>query len=116
MTDNEKILSELKKEFYKEFTHSYPGDSGVGGNDPQEPDCQMACYPDELWQWIKNKIEGFHRQPEAVKEASGVTPAQIKTILKRHVRAKFDYVNGPSIDEASLDEAAEAVWERRAGR
>lgn len=42
---------EIKKEFYKKFTISYPGDSGIGGNDPQEPSCDWQCYPDEVLDW-----------------------------------------------------------------
>lgn len=38
------IMSSLEK-FYKEFVNYHPGDSGIGGNYPQEPVYELAIDP-----------------------------------------------------------------------
>lgn len=55
--------NEWKDEFDKEFIESYQGDSGLGGNDPQEPIYKLNINPEsiedikELKQFISNLLE-----------------------------------------------------------
>lgn len=58
---------EIKKEFYKNFVVEHPGDSGVGGNDPQEPVCEVQYEnPDEIVDFFLSKFSS-HQQELAVR-------------------------------------------------
>lgn len=46
-----------EKEFDRQFTQSHPGDSGVGGNDPQEPEYYFSCYPDDVKKFIRDLLQ-----------------------------------------------------------
>jgi len=49
---------ELRKEFYKVFTASHPGDSGIGGNDPQESVWELQYEsPKEVFDWFMDKFD-----------------------------------------------------------
>lgn len=47
----------LRQEFYKTFTRSFPGDSGMNGNDPQEPVWEMTDDPKEVADWWLYRID-----------------------------------------------------------
>lgn len=70
-------LNILKQDFYTRFTDSYSGDSGIGGNDPQDPDCQFNCYPDDVWNWVKDNL-----CQSAVKEAGVISVPSIEEIAQ----------------------------------
>lgn len=43
---------DLRESFYKEFANSYAGDSGLGGNTPQDPIFEMATdNPKDIADW-----------------------------------------------------------------
>lgn len=42
----------IRKEFNKEFIQYHPGDSGMGGNYPQEPVYAWAAAPEDVLPWI----------------------------------------------------------------
>lgn len=46
----------LREEFYKQFTFSHTGDSGMGGNTPQEPVWEMDTDPKEVMSWFISKL------------------------------------------------------------
>lgn len=46
----------IEQDFYKECCQTFPGNSGVGGNDPQEPDVQISCYPEDIINFMKSKF------------------------------------------------------------
>lgn len=50
-------IKEKVEEFNKLFCDIYPGDSGLGGNDPQEPVDDWACYPSDVRKWLKNSLQ-----------------------------------------------------------
>lgn len=43
--------------FDANFTQSHPGDSGIGGNDPQEPVYEWSDGPQEVKEFIRLSIE-----------------------------------------------------------
>lgn len=65
--NNEKTVWE--SEFDKEFVSFHPGDSGLGGNYPQEPVYELSATPNDVKDWIaarfvskdalREKIEGM---------------------------------------------------------
>lgn len=51
-----------KKEFNKRFVEFYPSDSGIGGNDPQEPDEVLQAYPHEIRDFIESLLNEARRE------------------------------------------------------
>lgn len=47
-----KSKTQLNEEFDKEYCHINPGDSGYGGNTPQEPDYYVNCDPQDIKDFI----------------------------------------------------------------
>lgn len=47
---------EIRAEFYKLFTYSHPGDSGMGGNESQEPIWEMIEDPKEIANYWLDKM------------------------------------------------------------
>jgi len=54
MTD---FINEKIKEFNKNYCNVYSGDSGLGGNDPQESVDEFACYPKDVRKFITTAIK-----------------------------------------------------------
>lgn len=52
------FLESEEKRFDEECTQSHPGDSGMGGNDPQEPVYEFACTP----QYAKQFLTASHNR------------------------------------------------------
>jgi hypothetical protein len=50
------LLDERARLFDREFTASHPGDSGMGGNDPQEPVYELNVGPTEIKTFLKESI------------------------------------------------------------
>lgn len=47
----------LRREFYKEFANAYAGDSGLGGNYPQDPIFEINTdNPKEVADWWLSKL------------------------------------------------------------
>ncbi len=60
---------EIEKEFYKECCQTFPGNSGIGGNDPQDPDVQISCYPEDILNFFKSRTNHLvHLSEKEVKE------------------------------------------------
>ncbi len=56
-------IENILAEFDKEFTTSYPGDSGLGGNYPQEPIYELTeSDPKEYKKWLKDKLTTLSAQ------------------------------------------------------
>lgn len=52
-------LESVVEEFDELFTQSHPGDSGIGGNDPQEPIYDWAAEPQEVKDFIRQKVSSL---------------------------------------------------------
>lgn len=50
------LQEEIVREFDRECTNSHPGDSGIGGNCPQEPIYEWACEPNDVKKWLDSKL------------------------------------------------------------
>lgn len=49
------FTTEWDEKYWKEYCNTHPGDSGVGGNDPQDPVCDFACEPQEILKYIHSR-------------------------------------------------------------
>lgn len=78
MSKIEEKIKESEKEFEKKFIISHPGDSGMGGNDPQEPVYQLDINPDSFedigdlkkfifQEYTQNLIDGLVEEIEEAK-------------------------------------------------
>lgn len=63
MTNIEKSII---KEFDEQCCDIYPGDSGLGGNDPQEPRDEITCFPEDVRKFILSALA--KQRAEIVKE------------------------------------------------
>lgn len=58
MPTYEQLIEEALREFDREFTNTYPGDSGIGGNQPQEPVYELCeSDPKEYKRWFEKKMK-----------------------------------------------------------
>ncbi len=55
-------MNNWEKEFNKQFVEFYLGDSGIGGNDPQEPDEVLQAYPHEIRAFIKSLLHSHNEE------------------------------------------------------
>ena len=60
-----------EKEFDKELTFSHPGDSGPGGNVPQEPVYELSCRPEDVIAFIKDLLKD--QQAKDIEKLEGMS-------------------------------------------
>lgn len=100
------LIEEALKEFDKEFTNSHPGDSGAGGNYPQEPVYELCeSDPREYKRWLKDKLETIAtKSAEKLEEEimmlfvdvdAGGQVTEKETITTNDVRKLFEALSQP---------------------
>lgn len=48
---------EILQDFDRDYMQSYKGDSGLGGNDPQEPVYDFACEPKDVRDFLSTALD-----------------------------------------------------------
>lgn len=97
-----KIIQDKIKEFREKFCNVYPGDSGLGGNDPQEPVHEWATDDSlEVERWLSQSLQQMYIkgreslkkeiQRKDVKELQPFMPAAFNSDVALEVAFKLGH-------------------------
>jgi hypothetical protein len=81
---SEKIKENWEKEFDKQFTDSSPGNSGLGGNDPQEPVYELNCEPKDIKDFIRSLLEQEREEKEKELKIADDRWKKAESIIDEH--------------------------------
>jgi hypothetical protein len=52
-------IVDTRKDWEKTFCEIHPGDSGAGGNTPQEPEAYVFASPNDVWRWHVTEMQNL---------------------------------------------------------
>lgn len=77
----QELIEEKIIDFNTHYCNVHPGDSGTGGNDPQEPVDEFACYPSDIRKFIRQIMdESYVLGKENMKTAFRITVDAVKKV------------------------------------